>query len=317
MGRAVRHFSAGALAMISMAGVAHAQICSVEITNMDFGNVDVLAGAPIDVSGMAKVTCLKDALRKLACLSIGSGSGGFASGTRQMRNAANDSLPFDLYQDPARTLRFGSAFRPELGSPVAVLFPTGAGNTTINVPIYARIPPNQQGTRLGSYASEFSAEHVALVTTNYTGTPPNCSTIQGSPKRGPFSVRAGVLKNCKIRAQNLDFGEHGILDSAVDATGQLSVTCSPGTSFSVGLDHGLNGSGPTSRRMMLGERSIMYGLYRDPARTQPWGGVTSSNRFSGTGSGAEQKLPIYGRVPAQLAPGPGKYTDTVVVTVSY
>src|SRR5690625_1869455 len=132
MGRAVRHFFAGAFAMISMAGVAHAQICSVEITNMDFGNVDVLAGAPIDVSGMAKVTCLKDALRKLACLSIGSGSGGFASGTRQMRNAANDSLPFDLYQDPARTVRFGSAFRPELGSPVAVLFPTGAGNTTIN-----------------------------------------------------------------------------------------------------------------------------------------------------------------------------------------
>ncbi|MCR6502850.1 spore coat protein U domain-containing protein [Shinella sp. CPCC 101442] len=39
--------------------------------------------------------------------------------------------------------------------------------------------------------------------------------------------------------------------------------------------------------------------------------------MSGTGSGSQQDITIYGRVPAQNTPLAGTYTDTVVVTVTY
>jgi spore coat protein U-like protein len=38
---------------------------------------------------------------------------------------------------------------------------------------------------------------------------------------------------------------------------------------------------------------------------------------SGTGSGAQQTLSLYGRVPAQRTPAPGDYKDTVTVTLTF
>jgi spore coat protein U-like protein len=39
--------------------------------------------------------------------------------------------------------------------------------------------------------------------------------------------------------------------------------------------------------------------------------------MGGTGSGAAQSIPVYGMVPLQEMPGPGDYTDNVVITVTY
>jgi spore coat protein U-like protein len=38
---------------------------------------------------------------------------------------------------------------------------------------------------------------------------------------------------------------------------------------------------------------------------------------TGTGSGAPQNLPLYGRVPRQPTPSPGDYKDTVTATVYF
>jgi spore coat protein U-like protein len=67
--------------------------------------------------------------------------------------------------------------------------------------------------------------------------------------------------------------------------------------------------------MMSGARAITYGLYRNPARTEGWGELTGST-VEGTGTGDTVRLPIYGRVPPQIA-GPGAYSDTVVVNIFY
>jgi len=70
--------------------------------------------------------------------------------------------------------------------------------------------------------------------------------------------------------------------------------------------------------LAVAKKARFYGLYKDIDRTQPWGDAsTPGSTVSGTGSGANQTLTVYGRVPPQTTPSAGVYADTVVVTVTY
>ncbi|MER8639609.1 spore coat U domain-containing protein [Mesorhizobium sp. M0207] len=100
--------------------------------------------------------------------------------------------------------------------------------------------------------------------------------------------------------QNIDFGSVGTLGANVDATGQVSVTCTPATACTVSLNGGTTGSTPTARKMSKGAETVTYGLFKDVARLQPWGDAsTPGSTVPGTGDGATQNLTVYGRVPPQ------------------
>ena len=63
---------------------------------------------------------------------------------------------------------------------------------------------------------------------------------------------------------------------------------------------------------------IDYNLYQDAGRTQSWGdGGATGNVLSGTGTGNDEEVVVYGRVPAQTTPVAGTYTDTVQVTIAW
>ncbi len=94
--------------------------------------------------------------------------------------------------------------------------------------------------------------------------------------------------------------------------------CSLSLPYTVGLGGGNAGAtNPTQRKMSFAGHSILYGLYRDSARAQPWGGSIGVNTVPGTGTGLSQAYAVYGRVPAQATPPVGTYNDTIVVTVTY
>jgi spore coat protein U-like protein len=86
-----------------------------------------------------------------------------------------------------------------------------------------------------------------------------------------------------------------------------------------------NGSGtgadPTagaSGRKMTGPASALlaYNLYQDAAYTQAWGS-TGLYLLSGTGTGLQVPLTVYGRIPATQVAAAGAYTDTINVTVTF
>ena len=79
------------------------------------------------------------------------------------------------------------------------------------------------------------------------------------------------------------------------------------------------GTGATvaTRKMTSGANAVNYSLYRDALRTQLWGQTIGTDTVAGTGSGANQTLTIYGRVPAQAVPPPGTYSDAVTITVEF
>ncbi|MBB4226907.1 spore coat protein U-like protein [Rhizobium mongolense] len=131
-------------------------------------------------------------------------------------------------------------------------------------------------------------------------------------------MNANVAANCLVAIQNIDFGTKGVLNANVDATGSVTATCTPGTTYTISLNGGTTNSAPMARKMSRGAETVTYALYKDVARSQPWGDAASpGSTVAGTGNGAAQVLTVYGRVPPQDTPNPGTYTDTVVVTLTY
>lgn len=131
-------------------------------------------------------------------------------------------------------------------------------------------------------------------------------------------VARGQGTDCTVSATGVDFGILGLLEIAAESTGEISVNCTSGVAFTVGLDGGQANAGPSGREMSAATSSLPYGLYKDSARSEVWGAEgDSAGPVSGTGDGSTQVLTVYGRIPSQRAPVPGTYTDTITITVTY
>ena len=134
-----------------------------------------------------------------------------------------------------------------------------------------------------------------------------------------FDVSVTIQSTCSIDTQtagNIDFGSPKSDRTDIDSTGTLSITCTPGTSYTVALGDGTNnsGAGTDGRRMEGDGKFVPYQLYSDSSRTSVWG--STSGTVGGVGSGAAQDLTVYGRIPSANFPA-GTYTDTVIATVEY
>jgi spore coat protein U-like protein len=176
---------------------------------------------------------------------------------------------------------------------------------------------------VGAYVDAFTGTHTRL---DYRynevllglGTYPTSCTSGGFGGTGtfPFTARASVQPSCTVSASDHDFGNvGGFLDSSHDGTSAISLQCTNGAAWKVGLDNGQHASGAT-RRMSGSGGLVTYELYRDNGRTQRWGNA-EQDWSTGTGSGTTQNLTVYGRVPAQQARPAGTYTDVVTVSVTY
>lgn len=306
-----------------LAPMVRAQSCTFTATDVNFALTDVLGARPTDAVGNINVHC-GSFLGLLSSIEMrvhmGDGQGGASSNLRRMTSATTATpLGYELYQDPAHSVVFGGAYSTHGGQPVHL---TGASLLNIltttghNIPIYGRVPGAQSGTIPGNYVSSF-ARNPLDVRVDYR----TCNLLLLCVNRTAsfsFSVRSQVVPDCRVESASLDFGTHGFLDRSVDASSQIQVTCTSGSSYQVGLGYGLNGNSFTSRAMQdLNGNLIRYDLYRDGGRSQSWGLMGDGLAATSMGSGGSQALTVYGRVPAQTTPPPGNYADTVVITVTY
>lgn len=309
---------AGFFVAMALPSATWAQSCTFGISAMNFGQVDTLSGAQTNTSANMSVSCTGVLLsRILICPNLGDGSGGATASSRQMLSGTN-ALNFQIYSDASRSTVWGSYLWPYPSRPPVYSVTLSAlGSATGSSVLYGAVPGGQGTIPPGSYISTFSGGHVEF-RYRYAPVSNDCTVTTGVVVARPsFNVSATVAANCLISTQTVDFGTTGVLTGNVDATGQVSVSCTPGTTYSIGLGNGQTGTGPTSRRMALGSQGVTYGLYRDTARSLPWGNSIGTNTVAGTGTGTAQGIPVYGRVPPQTTPAPGTYTDTVVVTVTY
>jgi spore coat protein U-like protein len=140
-----------------------------------------------------------------------------------------------------------------------------------------------------------------------------------------FLVTASVGANCLAAATTLAFGTYLPGNGPINQTSTVSVRCTTGTAFTVGLNAGtFGGATVTTRRMANGALPLSYSLYRDAARTLNWGTTIGTDTQAGAGLGlaVANAVPftVYGQIPdsgANLAATVGAYTDTITVTVTY
>jgi len=134
-----------------------------------------------------------------------------------------------------------------------------------------------------------------------------------------FAVQMTVTATCTVNsAATLNFGTQGVLSANVDQTSTIQVTCTNTTPYNIGLNAG-TGTGATvaTRKMTSGANTVNYTLYSNSGRTTVWGNTVGTDTQAATGNGSAQSYTVYGRVPAQTAPAPGSYADTITVTVTY
>ncbi len=136
-----------------------------------------------------------------------------------------------------------------------------------------------------------------------------------------LTVSANVVKNCTISTTPINFGSYDPVEAnatrALDGLGTIVVTCTQGTSGHIGLSQGSNAVGSV-RRMEDGSQYLVYEIYKDPGRTQPWGNGFSDNLdVPGAPNLDPRTFTAYGRVPAGQDVRVGQYLDVVIATVNF
>lgn len=143
-----------------------------------------------------------------------------------------------------------------------------------------------------------------------------------------FNVTLTITGACTLVANPLDFGTNsGAISATKDATSTLIANCTNATPYSIGLSNGTGAGATASVRKMTNaadNSTVNYSLFTDAGRTSVWDNNcttlpgTGTNCANGTGSGSNQTITVFGRVPApQTAVTVGNYIDNVTATLTF
>ncbi|KQW82297.1 hypothetical protein ASC65_08470 [Brevundimonas sp. Root1279] len=141
------------------------------------------------------------------------------------------------------------------------------------------------------------------------------SLAAAQTKTAQFAVRASVVADCQITAQDLNFGTYSSASPATAST-PLNLRCTPGSAATVSLDGG--SSGNPQARHMTGPANLNYQLYRDAALQDPIN--TSGAAFqlqSSENTGQTVVFTVHGQIPSGQNVPAGNFVDTIRVTVQY
>ena len=298
--------------------------CTVTPTNLVFGDVTsaVLANGAATTTGTISYDCTGATANSTirVCLALGHYNG---SNTRSMTSGAN-TLNYQIYSDAALTQVWGNASDGKIVTVDLVTDASGAASSSSTM--YASIVASQTTAKPGSYSQTMSGDGQDRLTDN-KDTSQLCTAIGGNAHNISFTTTATISANCNVFTTTMNFGSASTaISSNIDSTATITAQCSNTTPYSIGLDNGTNVSG-SQRRMRLGATAnyISYNLYTDAARSVSWLATTSTTSCTGganscvlaTGTGANQNVTVYGRVPSQTASAAGNFSDTILITVTY
>jgi spore coat protein U-like protein len=127
--------------------------------------------------------------------------------------------------------------------------------------------------------------------------------------------------NCSFSTTPVSFGAYNVFASApTDTVGTIRYECNGGAkNVLVTITAGSSGR-PGARSLVGGGDTLLYNLFRDPARTNVWGDGTGGAHaviVADPPNRSEQTLTIYGRIPAGQDVRAGTYTDSITVIVQY
>lgn len=298
---------------------ASAQTCSASPSALSFGNVSPIGMSAVAATGTVSISCTWPAITLTPSVQVCLNMGGTTP--RYLAIGANQ-LQYNLYQDAAHSLAWGST---ALGTtPISVVLnkPLTGNTATTSVNFYGQITASQPTVPTSGNANTVYSQTLSQTSLTYGFfllVTPGCAALTTSAGSFGFTASATVVNNCLISATNMAFTSTGVLSSALNATGAITARCTNGDAYEIALSSGASGN-VAARQMQRsgGGGAVNYQLYTDAARTSAWGdGTAGTTMATGTGSGNAVSITVYGRVPAQTTPMPGSYSDTITATISF
>lgn len=141
------------------------------------------------------------------------------------------------------------------------------------------------------------------------------SSLPGGGVPVTVTVTLTITRDCRFSADNVDFGSAPFVQSFNPVVGNLRITCTKGTTYSVGLGAGGASSGGR-RRMSSGPNRLEYDVYR-PGHTL-WTTAQRVDQATPAAGGAAEVFSYEARIYAdQATPPQGTYTDSLIIDVVF
>ena len=148
----------------------------------------------------------------------------------------------------------------------------------------------------------------------------------GSNKISTLTVSMTVANDCTISAPSISFGSAPVVSAFSTVSQTVSVNCTKGSAYTVGLGDGTHPVSVGGRRqMMSGGNCLAYDIFQSAGTTR-WGSVGAARRASttaevnpGNGLGSGSQIFNYNAriYTDQATPPAGNYSDSVVLDVSF
>jgi spore coat protein U-like protein len=134
-----------------------------------------------------------------------------------------------------------------------------------------------------------------------------------------MEVYLKVTSACRVQTDRLDFGFPAKGAKTASASTTITLNCTPGVNYRVGIDDGQyfdNGS----RRMYGGQSNgvvfyVPYRIYHDAARSLPWDNLAGSAMGTMPLTGSVT-LPVFGTADLKNVRA-NEYRDTVTVVLEF
>lgn len=275
----------------------------------------VQSGAAVTGSGSFSFTCGSVVLSALAGTpSLKATLQASVSGLT-LKSGAN-AIPYKLYSDPAGNTPYtGGLLVVNLSGTTLLGLLNGAGST---VPIYVATTPGANipaGTYTDTVQLTWTYQNICEGLVNIAGL---CLGVlnNGTAVR-TLTITLVVSNDCTITAPSVNFGSAPLVSGFPTVAQNLSLLCTKGMTYTVGLSAGNNAAGGR-RQMASGAQRLAYDIFKGDATV--WGS-TGSTRADGPAPAdgtTVQTIPYTARIYTnQTTPAAGSYTDSVVVDVSF
>lgn len=274
----------------------------------------VLSGTPITTSADFKLGCATVVLALFAVPTI---QAKITTPTTalKLKNTIDSSLtvPYEITPMGGGTFTQGLLFINLSGANAVALLSNNSASIGIKIT-----------TQAGANVPAGTYTDVLTVNWNYANICEGVavgSACVGTVRQGNFdrtiTVQLIVVNDCTITAPNIQFGAAPVPSGFATVNQNISLLCTRGMTYTVGLDAGLH-SGPARRQMASGTYRLQYDLFKpDLSR---WGSVGAA-RVMGTGMAdglTWHTLPYSARVYTDQPNVPiGSYSDTIKVDVQF
>lgn len=246
------------------------------------------------------------------------------SGTQpRLRSAATgDHIPYVLCRDAScnQTYAIGTQITWNSTTLLGLLnLFTGPGGT---LPLYIRTLPGTQ-VAAGTYQSTVTLSWSWNICT--IGALNLCLTRDRGTASSTIQISLIVTQDCAITAPSVNFGSAALAASFDAVTQSLSIRCSKGAAYTVGIDNGMYASNGV-RRLSNGTNFIAYDIFFPATGNSRWGQMAPERKSSSeatinpgshTGTTAQGYTYRAAVNPEQPTPPGGTYTDTLTIDVQF